>query len=504
MRLVWQAVVGTSFLCFSTGERSRIGGENKIADTTSSMPTVKQTPGLSSHQVFVGIDVGYKSHVACACPGVLFNTKRYPDGWKRAKTVHFSSDATGFNHLQRYLDKLSSNSAEFLILCEPTGGYYGLALQIYLLGKGYTILQITNSAVKDYRENVYGSQTKTDDMDARLMARMGFLHEWVGEEFSLQEVRLVRPDDSMIGLISHDLLRLNAEISRRKSQLHQILSYTFPELKSFFLTDVTGKAARKLIKQYPTPQELKNASVEDIAQLFREGHDYKHDKRANELITLAQKTVGIQMVSHHIWRQNWLLDQLEVLEEAREALLTQQSQLIASHPYTPIIESLPIKSPIWTASLIGVICNIERFHNYAQFRAYMGWFPKVAQSGTSINSSKLSHKGARLGRRVFGQMALVLISPKVQETPFRIYYDRLVSRGMPAHAALGHLATKLANVLYMCLKTMTPYDEAKHRKQMGLPVENEVGKSVLIDIHEADQEPVELSELPLDTSPTSN
>src|SRR3954464_15912897 len=29
-----------------------------------------------SHQIFVGIDIGYRTHVACACPGALFNTKR--------------------------------------------------------------------------------------------------------------------------------------------------------------------------------------------------------------------------------------------------------------------------------------------------------------------------------------------------------------------------------------------------------------------------------------------
>lgn len=465
----------------------------KNISSTEIAPHSKTSPDLQSHQVFVGIDVGYKTHVACACPGLLFNTKRYPDVWKRAKTLHFSSDTTGFKSLQRYLDKFSKNPGDFLILCEPTGGYYGLALQIYLLGKKYSLLQVENTAVKDYRKNVYGSQTKTDDMDSRLMARMGFLHEWVGEEFSIQEVHLVHLDESIIGVMSRDLVSLGTEISRRKSQLHQILSFTFPELKSYFSDDVTGKAARKLLKEYPTPQKLKNASVEEISQLFHKARDYQHEKRVPELINLAKDTVGIQIVSHHVWRQGWILDQLEVLEEAREALLTQQSELILSHPYTPIIESLPIKSPIWTASLISIIRNIERFHNYEQYRAYMGWFPKLSQSGTSVNSSRLSPKGTRLGRRVFGQMALVLITPSIRTTPFRIYYERLISRGMPAHSALGHMAAKLANVLYMCLKTMTPYDETKHRKQMGLTVENEnSSRSSMIDIENANKELFEL------------
>jgi len=122
----------------------------------------------------VGIDIGYKTHVACACPAALFNAKRYPDGWKRAKTIHFSSDAKGFKQLQRYLDNLSTSQKSFLMLVEPTGGYYGLALQMYLIQQGYDLLQVENKAVKKYREDIFGSETKTDDTDARTDGENGF------------------------------------------------------------------------------------------------------------------------------------------------------------------------------------------------------------------------------------------------------------------------------------------------------------------------------------------
>jgi len=168
--------------------RASLKGEKEVNSiNTLSTNNVAQSESFS-YQIFVGIDIGYRSHVACACLGLLFNAKRYPAGSKQAKTIHFSSDAKGFKRLQRYLDAFSPNPAHFLILSEPTGGSYGLALQIYLTMKGYRLLQVENSAVKEYRENIYGSETKTDDTDARLMARMGFLHEWVGAEFSIQAV----------------------------------------------------------------------------------------------------------------------------------------------------------------------------------------------------------------------------------------------------------------------------------------------------------------------------
>jgi len=453
-----------------------------VKSITISSENSLQKSDASHYQIFVGIDVGYRTHVACAILGTLFNAKRYPDGWKRAKTIHFSSDAKGFKQLQRYLDSFSKTPAHFLILSEPTGGYYSLALLMYLKMRGYNLLQVENIAVKEYRKDIYGSETKTDDTDARLMARMGFLHEWVGEEFSIQPVHIANPDESMIRLMSRDLMKLTKEISRRKCQLHQVFAFTFPELKTIFKNDITCPSARNLIKKYPTPQELRKASVAEIAEVLHMSHDFIHEKDAGELLALAQNSVGVKLMSHHVWRQGWMLEQLEVLEAARNDLLTQLEQLITSHPYTPIIESLPAKSPVWTAALIGMIGNIERFRNYGEFRAYAGWYPKIAQSGTSVHSSSLANDGARSLRNVFGQMSQVLITPNYQTTAFCQYYKRLVNREMRASAALGHMSGKLASVLYCCLKTMTPYNEKKHLEDMGFTKEIEEAKASPIEI----------------------
>ena len=166
----------------------------------------KTTP-RRAERIYVGLDVGYREHVAAACPLPVFNVVRNPDGWKRVHTLHFASDAAGFGRFQRYLDRLSNDPDNFLILLEPTGSY-GLTVLLYLLGKGYRVLQVENRAVKDYREKIFGGDTKTDDTDARLMARMGFLHELVGEEFSIQPVLLVNPDAAALRAMVNDLTKL--------------------------------------------------------------------------------------------------------------------------------------------------------------------------------------------------------------------------------------------------------------------------------------------------------
>jgi transposase len=420
-------------------------------------------------RIYVGVDVGYRQHVAAASPVSVFNAQRKPNAWRQVKTVRFGSDAAGFGHLQQYLDKYSTNATDFLVLLEPTGGYYGLALVLYLLGRGYRVLQVENRAVKDYREKVFGSETKTDEVDARLMARMGFLHELVGEEFSIQPVHLTNPDAAALKVMVGDLSVLQKEISRRRNQLQQITAATFPELKTFFRESTASPAARALLASFPTPQDLAAATTEEIGEVLRAKRSYRHAKRAAELRELASTSAGVRMLTQQHWRQGWIIRQLDVLDEARQDLVDQVQQISDTHPYAPIIASLPVKSPIWTATLIAVIGDVGRFRNYSEFRAYLGWSPQVERSGSSLNSSKLANSGVRASRRALGQMVLILLTPVIRDTPFRAYYDRLIARGMRPAKAMGHVAGKLSAVLYSMLKTMTPYNEAKHRQELGLP-----------------------------------
>ena len=176
------------------------------------------------------------------------------------------------------------------------------------------------------------------------------------------------------------------------------------------------------------------------------------------------------MLTQQHWRQSWIIKQLDVLDEARQDLIDQVQRISSTHRYASIIESLPVKSPIWTATLIAVIGDVSRFRTYAEFRAYLGWSPQVERSGSSLDSSRLAKSGVRLSRKVLGQMVMIMLmlAPVIRATPFRGYYERLTARGMRPAKAMGHVAGKLSAVLYTMLKTMTPYDEAKHRRALGL------------------------------------
>jgi len=128
------------------------GPGRKGGDDGTAIPALVTTSDHAApthrQRMYVGLDLGYREHVAAASPLAVFNVGRNPDGWKRVKPIHFASDANGLARFQRYLDRHSPHPDDFLILLEPTGSY-GLTVLLYLLGKGYRVLQVDNRALKD-------------------------------------------------------------------------------------------------------------------------------------------------------------------------------------------------------------------------------------------------------------------------------------------------------------------------------------------------------------------
>ena len=204
------------------------------------------------------------------------------------ENIRFASDAAGFGQLQRYLDKHSMRHPTSWSYWSQRRVLRASARSSYLLGKGYRVVQVENRAVKDYREKVFGGETKADEVDARLMARMGFLHELVGEEFSIRPVHLTNPDAAALKVMVGDLSVLQKEITRRRNQLQQITAATFPELKTFF-RDSTRFPPRGHCSPVSHAARPGRATTEEIGDLIRAARSYRHAKRAAELRELARR-----------------------------------------------------------------------------------------------------------------------------------------------------------------------------------------------------------------------
>ena len=82
--------------------------------TTNIVATDNTERLIQRERIYVGVDAGYRQHVAAASPLSVFNAQRNPNAWRQVKTVRFGSDAAGFTPASAYLDKHTSTVTDLL------------------------------------------------------------------------------------------------------------------------------------------------------------------------------------------------------------------------------------------------------------------------------------------------------------------------------------------------------------------------------------------------------
>ncbi len=188
-----------------------------------------------------------------------------------------------------------------------------------------------------------------------------------------------------------------------------------------------------------------------------------------------------------MFEQLQLIAELRLLGEQLEQLEQQIVQIVEQSREGQILTSIPGIGSQAAASLIaniGTIANVER---PAQLKSYFGWVPKIAQSGSSLDWSRLTPRGVRSMR----QTMYVIVWRAMQWDPdWKEVYDRLVARTchvdertrrlVGREKVIGRLAGQMTTVIFVLLKKDqeilahlpsggTPpdpqlYDSALHRK----------------------------------------
>ena len=298
----------------------------------------------------MGIDIGYREHVAAAISKSTF--LKGAVRWKKAKAIHFSSSRGGLDKLHQYLLSFSSDPKVFLILCEPTGGHYGVSLYQDLLKSKYSPMLVDNSTTRHMREKIFGSLPKTDEMDARVMARIAYLHDVVGEEFTLKVLRLPDPDQEELLALCRNNWKLNGMVTRVRNQFAQLMAVVFPELKFFFEGSVSSPIPIRLMASYPSPAEIANAMPEELYNFLWKARSYQHAKRVQELQNLARNSSGSLPDPGRAWRLAWMSQFLLSNFELLSQLDKQIEQVCNNHPNYTLLMDIPYSGP----NTLGTIC----------------------------------------------------------------------------------------------------------------------------------------------------
>ena len=407
---------------------------------------------------YLGVDVGYKEHVAVV---ISLQTFARGDGrWKRARCVSFPSTRAGLRKLQRYLDCFSTDPSEFLGLCEPTGGYYGATVFQYLLDQEYDMNLVENATTRHMREKIFPGVPKTDEMETRVMARIGYLHEAVGEEFTLRRLELPDADDADLLALCRDSWKLSTMITRARNQFTQLMAAIFPELKTFFISSVSTIVPVRLMAAYPTPALLAEAPAEEVRQVLWKARGYQHARRVAELQALARDSSGLLPDPSRAWRLEWLTHFLLTNFQHQAVLNRRIKDLVEQRDDYQLIVKVPYSGPATLGVILAVTGDVSRFSNYRKYVAYSGYFAGLEKSQT-IDRTKMSRRGNRDLKRALFQIAALLVWFDKGDNEYKELFQRKMAEGRAWYEAMPFVCAALARHIYHCLKFKDPYDPDK-------------------------------------------
>ena len=385
---------------------------------------------------FVGIDIAKKTHQAAIICS---------DGKFIGKPFKFSNTVDGFNLFLEKITAVNTDLSQFEIGMEATGHYW-LNLYTWLSDKGFR-LHVINPLQSDALRNLYIRKTKTDSVDAKIIADIIRIGQY--SETQLADENIIALRD--LNRQRFYLVDMAADLKRK---IIAMMDRIFPEYQDFF-SDIFGKTSVQIMKEYTSPEQILQISTERLTQLLKKASRGRFtETKAKELKALAANSFAALLSSEMttlLIRQ--MLEQLDLLEKQ----IADIEHIIAAQftQFNTKLTTIPGIGTTLGATIFSEIGDINRFDKPKQLIAYAGIDPSVKQSGAFVGTqSHMSKRGSPYLRRALWLAAVVAVN---HDDLFKYLFQQKMNAGKTYAQAMGYICHKLLNTVFAILKTGEEY-----------------------------------------------
>lgn len=388
---------------------------------------------------YIGIDIAKNAHEVC----LLDANGDVLDG----NTFKVPNTLGGFERFQKKLDKFGITPDNALLGMEATGHYW-IVFYSWLFDKGFEI-KVINPLVTDGYRKMNIRKSKTDRIDAEVIAKVLIFGEF-------QETSLPSEDTISLKQLCRYRLWLVQSCSDLKRKIVALLDQVFPEYAALF-TDVFGMTSKELLRSFTTPEEMVSVHTRTLTTLLAKASKGHFGKaKALEIKAVASRSVGIRFgVEAFAFQIRQMIEQIAFTEEQISELdeqITNYMQKLNSP-----IETIPGIGPVYGATILAEIGDVNRFPSGKQIVSYAGIDASVHASGEFQGTeSHMSKRGSAYLRRAIYGAAFVASHSDPELTA---YYQRLRARGKHHSVAVGAVARKLCYLIYAVLSENRPYEQ---------------------------------------------
>lgn len=382
---------------------------------------------------YIGIDIAKHNHT-CFIASETGEIIR--------SAFEFQNSNLGFSYFLSVIRSLDSDQIK--IGFESTG-HYAVNLMQFLSQKGYSFELLNPVLVKRFARSLSTRKTKTDKIDAAIIARFLMAVESKSNTPSSYH-------NNYLKSLSRHRFRLTKSIAKSKVEFVNLIDLAFPEFPKCF-SSIYGKTPLNILSKANSLDSIANISYSRFESLNKIARGKFSYAKLSKLKLAAKTSIGIK--ADHLWILIHLvikrIDFLELERDSIDELLSSYQPLIVS----PIM-SIPGMSFTLASIIIGELGNINRFSNVRSVIAYAGLDNSVYQSGDSTKYGKISKHGSKILRTALYQAAqsCIMHSPSLYST-----YRDLRERGKHHRLALTCIARKLLRICYSLLKNNQFFDE---------------------------------------------
>ncbi len=405
----------------------------------------KEHVNASTSTLIVGIDIGKDTHHAFL-------------GTPAGRTIHrrliFENSSEGFANLLFYTRRYLSEEqlAEVVFGVEPTSVYHK-PLAEYLITSGYSVVYVTNSAIKKNRAILDGRWDKNDTKDAANVADLvsrGRCHFYDLPDMQLRDVR--------------NLLSLRKRLKKQQHRLitrirNNLVAQYFPELDSAWYGCQQENLA--IVRFCLSPQQIAELSFDDFCRMVttrRRG--LRQYKRLRHIHEVAANSIGCQPGSSVGFEAQLLVEDLQRVGQQIGEVEQHLYGLCDHYKEYALLQTIPGFGPFVSAAVLGAIGFAQRFENAKQLLRLAGLDLNASRSGKRSQSAVpvISKVGKADLRYALYQAAKVATSLTAE---FKAYFKRLLKgrqkeKGIKTKMRVK-VSAKMLVIAWTLMKTGRPY-----------------------------------------------
>ena len=264
-------------------------------------------------------------------------------------------------------------------------GHYNDNLLYFLQSHSYTVTIFNPLATNLYRKAMTLRKTKTDKIDALVIAKM-LLSNYEGNQTENND----RIKD--LKACTRFRQRLNGKITKEKIHFSILIEIVFPEL-SESVWSTNQKSVYELLKQYPNVRDLSRAHLTTLTNCLLKGSNGKYgQEKAIEIRNKTKNSIG--KVSKYLDIE--LLSIIKTIEHFQDEIRIIDSEIknLMLEINSPLL-SIPEISYRLGSVILAEIGDIDNFKNPSKLLAFCGLDPSIYESGNYSGEGRMVKRGSK-------------------------------------------------------------------------------------------------------------